>query len=55
MARPRQGTAGSARTLTARASAPNFAQQPLPGGDTVENTVGVLGFDFNLYRIQPIA
>jgi predicted extracellular nuclease len=23
------------------------------GGDTVANTVGVLGFDFNLYRIQP--
>jgi len=23
------------------------------GGDTVQNTVGVLGFDFNLYRIQP--
>jgi hypothetical protein len=25
------------------------------GGDTVTNTVGVLGFDFNLYRIQPTA
>jgi predicted extracellular nuclease len=25
------------------------------GGDTVQNTVGVLGFDFNLYRIQPTA
>ncbi len=24
------------------------------GGDTVQNVVGVLGFDFNLYRIQPI-
>ena len=23
------------------------------GGDTVQNTVGVLGFDFSLYRIQP--
>lgn len=23
------------------------------GGDTVRNTVGVMGFDFNLYRIQP--
>jgi predicted extracellular nuclease len=23
------------------------------GGDTVSNAVGVLGFDFNLYRIQP--
>jgi uncharacterized protein len=23
------------------------------GGDSVENTVGVLGFDFSLYRIQP--
>ncbi|HWQ15372.1 MAG TPA: ExeM/NucH family extracellular endonuclease [Roseiflexaceae bacterium] len=23
------------------------------GGDTVQNTVGVLGFDFGLYRIQP--
>ena len=23
------------------------------GGDTVTNTIGVLGFDFNLYRIQP--
>lgn len=25
------------------------------GGDTVQNTVGVLGFDFGLYRIQPTA
>ncbi|HXF84383.1 MAG TPA: ExeM/NucH family extracellular endonuclease [Anaerolineales bacterium] len=25
------------------------------GGDTVTNTVGVLGFDFGLYRIQPTA
>ena len=25
------------------------------GGDTVANTVGVLGFDFSLYRIQPTA
>jgi predicted extracellular nuclease len=25
------------------------------GGDTVQNTVGVLGFDFSLYRIQPTA
>ncbi len=25
------------------------------GGDTVQNTVGVLGFDFNLYRIFPTA
>jgi predicted extracellular nuclease len=25
------------------------------GGDTVADTVGVLGFDFNLYRIQPTA
>lgn len=25
------------------------------GGDTVKNVVGVLGFDFNLYRIQPTA
>ena len=25
------------------------------GGDTVANTTGVLGFDFNLYRIQPTA
>ncbi len=25
------------------------------GGDTVQNVVGVLGFDFSLYRIQPIA
>jgi uncharacterized protein len=25
------------------------------GGDTVQNTVGVLNFDFNLYRIQPTA
>jgi uncharacterized protein len=25
------------------------------GGDTVTNTVGVIGFDFNLYRIQPTA
>jgi hypothetical protein len=24
------------------------------GGDTVQNTVGVLGFDFSLYRIQPV-
>lgn len=24
------------------------------GGDTVANTVGVLGFDFSLYRIQPV-
>ncbi|MBA2384320.1 MAG: ExeM/NucH family extracellular endonuclease [Actinobacteria bacterium] len=23
------------------------------GGDTVQNTIGVLGFDFGLYRIQP--
>lgn len=23
------------------------------GGDTVQNTIGVLGFDFSLYRIQP--
>jgi predicted extracellular nuclease len=23
------------------------------GGDTVQNTVGVMGFDFSLYRIQP--
>ena len=23
------------------------------GGDTVQNAVGVIGFDFNLYRIQP--
>jgi predicted extracellular nuclease len=23
------------------------------GGDTVANTIGVLGFDFNIYRIQP--
>jgi uncharacterized protein len=25
------------------------------GGDTVQNTVGVLGFDFDVYRIQPTA
>jgi predicted extracellular nuclease len=25
------------------------------GGDTVQNTVGVMGFDFNLYRIFPTA
>ena len=25
------------------------------GGDLVQNTVGVLGFDFNVYRIQPTA
>jgi predicted extracellular nuclease len=25
------------------------------GGDTVKNTVGVLGYDFGLYRIQPTA
>lgn len=25
------------------------------GGDTVQNTVGVLGYDFGLYRIQPTA
>jgi uncharacterized protein len=25
------------------------------GGDTVTNTVGVLGYDFNVYRIQPTA
>jgi predicted extracellular nuclease len=25
------------------------------GGDLVQNTTGVLGFDFNLYRIQPTA
>jgi uncharacterized protein len=25
------------------------------GGDTVANTIGVLGFDFGLYRIQPTA
>jgi predicted extracellular nuclease len=25
------------------------------GGDTVANTVGVMGFDFSLYRIQPTA
>jgi hypothetical protein len=26
---------------------------PFRGGDTVANTIGVLGFDFSLYRIQP--
>jgi predicted extracellular nuclease len=25
------------------------------GGDTVQNTVGVLGFDFSVYRVQPTA
>ena len=25
------------------------------GGDLVTNTVGVMGFDFSLYRIQPTA
>jgi predicted extracellular nuclease len=25
------------------------------GGDTVQNTIGVIGFDFSLYRIQPTA
>jgi len=32
----------------------NFAlDNRFRGGDTVQNTVGVLGFDFSLYRIQP--
>ena len=32
----------------------NFAlDNRFRGGDTVQNTVGVLGYDFNLYRIQP--
>ena len=32
----------------------NFAlNNRFRGGDTVQNTVGVLGFDFGLYRIQP--
>lgn len=32
----------------------NFAlDNRFRGGDTVENTTGVLGFDFSLYRIQP--
>jgi predicted extracellular nuclease len=32
----------------------NFAlDNRFRGGDLVENTVGVLGFDFDLYRIQP--
>lgn len=32
----------------------NFALgNPFRGGDTVQNTVGVLGYDFSLYRIQP--
>jgi predicted extracellular nuclease len=32
----------------------NFAlDNRFRGGDTVQNTLGVLGFDFNLYRIQP--
>lgn len=34
----------------------NFAlNNRFRGGDTVQNTVGVLGFDFDLYRIQPTA
>jgi hypothetical protein len=34
----------------------NFAlNNRFRGGDTVQNTVGVLGFDFGLYRIQPTA
>jgi hypothetical protein len=45
------------------ASNPEFLRHPngnafaldnlFRGGDTVQNAVGVLGFDFNLYRIQP--
>ncbi len=32
----------------------NFAlNNRFRGGDTVQNTVGVLGFDFDVYRIQP--
>ncbi|HKZ84769.1 MAG TPA: ExeM/NucH family extracellular endonuclease [Anaerolineae bacterium] len=32
----------------------NFAlNNRFRGGDTVQNTVGVLGFDFGIYRIQP--
>ena len=36
-----------------RTAIPSRSTNRFRGGDTVQNTVGVLGFDFSLYRIYP--
>ena len=43
------------RSCATRTASRSRSTNRFRGGDTVANTIGVLGFDFSLYRIYPTA